>query len=1043
MSMQGLRDGADRFTVAHGNLAEILFSSHTNSCTYCYIAITFIWGAIVTWCGNQTAEYVPIYKWAGSGNACVGILMMIASMFGSFSMLGGSQVTRILLLYMTFLLVACIMMMAFSGASFFFREQVAEFVYEHWEEDVELQWPGSWDDVLGLKYGPGANKNYVADLSNYYMMVNGMLGWVTILLLIANLVHVAGIVHGKRACENFIETMNICLLPLGLLMILSGQYVAESATLASAPITAFALCISGVLLVTLSFVGCFGTAADSRGILRIYTYLTGILALFLVVCGLGTLILAEKAKASIVDQWEEIRLVLPPTFDGKYDKNQFAIYVEGNILLMGYTCVVYGFVIAMLMHAARTLRGKLKVLNTEEQKDESLLKPDKKHPMLKNADMMTSMRHVATGQLSPHALLKKQWTQKYKEGSAKQKKIVKVAGCLCCLVLLIIIAVVTASLIFTTFCDKLTLSSTDAAVPFLERSNIAIVNNYKKGSVTVLKGSFAVVDGVTTLSDDNVMQGQGLLTVTEKARSDGKAEGDKTAECGAMSTNSDGTTTIDGTGGGDLRCTLALARDLESPLGLAMKYTLTPQEPEKLVGLDVSCQDGSMALTLPATSSNKTFAKNPWLSIQTHEMVNVEKYSKGCVDGKTASGGDCTVMGVSVSPCQDGNWRANYADWNCAQNVDDMSVEFYRAEKVSTIVTDPKRQELVGKGECDPVLDDGLAPECFSYELTTPVVRNLQKATAVQALSLFTRAGHITASDLLVLSGGANMYSESGDLKFNQLVVQGGVAQSIVAPVENTMVSMKADLGSVVLKNALFKDCAVEINALVSKVDLSHVAAVASHGYSPIAIHNDKGTVYLNQLLASSVWVTTVDGSIFSGFDDDGNEQSVGIRLGPSGYKLGNLKVATEKGNVKMHKVAVDGHVQIETVSGDVDLALLPPDSSDSRDHAFTGSFYFKTTSPYKIIIRKGVEATDSIHAITKDGVLHTVEGDDLVYRGGEMRGSINCAGEDPTKEEVESCSYLGDIYIEAVRGDITVTIGCNVKNKDAKTCTITKSQGR
>jgi hypothetical protein len=1022
---QQLSRGRQSMGAVHGNLAEILFSAHTNSCTYLYIAFTFVWGAIVTWIGNKTAEYVPIYKFAGSGNACMGILMMIAAAFGSFSMLGGSQVTRILLLYMTMLLVATILMMAFSGASFFFREQVGEFVYEHWEEDVEVAWPGSWDGLLGQKYGVGADKNYVADLSVYYMMANGMLGWVTILLMFANLNHVHGIVKSKRACENFIETMNICLLPLGLLMILSGQYVAESATLSSAPITAFALCISGVLLVTLSFVGCFGTAADSRGVLSIYVALTFILALFLFSMGMGTLILAEKAKNQIVAKWEEIRLVLPPTFDGKYDKTQFAIFVEGNILMLGYTCVVYGFMIFMLSHAARVLRAKLKVLNSNDHKDELLLeksdkKSDKKHLDLKSANMMTSMRNVAKGQLSPSTLLKKQWTQKYKEGTAKQKKFIKLGGCVCCLILVSIISIVIASLIFTTYCDKLKLTSEVHKVPIVERSDIAIINNYKKGEVTVSKANFATVEGASVESDENVQLGAGLLTVTEKARSAGKASGSKTADCGLATYSSDGTTWIDGVGGGDSRCSLALDRDLEAGNVLAMKYTLNPQDPEILVGLDVSCQNGGMTLQLPRTSNNNTLAKHPKLSIEAHEQILFPKLSKGCAADN--AGTECVAIGSAVSPCQDGLYRKNYDD--CTKNVDDFAIEFYKPVKVTGTI----RDHLRDKGEClQPSAES--TPDCYQFQtINPPTMRNSEQALSLQSVSLFTRAGHIKSADMIVRSGGMNVYSESGNLEFNQLRVEGSAT-------ENTMVSLKADLGHVVIQNTLFEDTAVEINALVSKVELSKVAAVAAHGYTPVMIHNDKGSVYLNQLIASSVWVTTVDGAIFSGLDADGNLLK-GLSLEASSYRLGSLKVATQKGDVNLRRVSVDGHVQIETVSGDVVLGLLPSDISGEQ--AFTGNFFFKTTPPYKITIRRGVESEDSIHAVSKDGKFATLDyGDEFEYRGGEMRGSINCAGRNPSKTEAQTCTYLGDIYIEATRGDITVVIGCDKIGHDAKTCEI------
>ena len=121
--------------------------------------------------------------------------------------------------------------------------------------------------------------------------------------------------------------------------------------------------------------------------------------------------------------------------------------------------------------------------------------------------------------------------------------------------------------------------------------------------------------------------------------------------------------------------------------------------------------------------------------------------------------------------------------------------------------------------------------------------------------------------------------------------VAGGLSK-VQSQNRNALVTLKADLGSVVVENSVFRDCAVEINALVSKVELTHVMAVAHHGHTPVMIHNDKGAVYLNQVLASSLWVTSVDGTIFAGRTPDGVE-TIGqsVHLAASSYRLGQLKV--------------------------------------------------------------------------------------------------------------------------------------------------------
>ena len=78
--------------------------------------------------------------------------------------------------------------------------------------------------------------------------------------------------------------------------------------------------------------------------LKVYMYLMALICMLMVTSGCATLSIADHAKGQITDRWESIRVLLPPTFAGKYDKYQFTLFVESNLYLMGYAAVIFGCV---------------------------------------------------------------------------------------------------------------------------------------------------------------------------------------------------------------------------------------------------------------------------------------------------------------------------------------------------------------------------------------------------------------------------------------------------------------------------------------------------------------------------------------------------------------------------------------------------------------------------------------------------------------------------------------------------------------------------
>ena len=306
------------------------------------------------------------------------------------------------------------------------------------------------------------------------------------MLVVCAITHISGVVNYRRSSENFLETMNLCLLPLGLISVMAGQYMANDAALASSPITSFGFSCSGIVLVALSFVGCFGTAADSRGMLKIYSGLMTTICMIMVTSGVAALSIAEHATEQITARWEQLRVLLPPTFSGKYDKYQFTLFVESNLYLMGYAAVIFGVLLGLQAYAAIVLRAKLKQeTNTRLRQDAKEKREQAQAANLRGGMGESSINlhagnrpryessaaagagagantgansNAALGNQSPAwtQLLKQQWKQKYKQGSDREKKLIKAGGCFCCLILLVIIAITVVALVFTTLCGSLT-----------------------------------------------------------------------------------------------------------------------------------------------------------------------------------------------------------------------------------------------------------------------------------------------------------------------------------------------------------------------------------------------------------------------------------------------------------------------------------------------------------------------------------------------------------------------------------------------------------
>lgn len=308
--------------------------------------------------------------------------------------------------------------------------------------------------------------------------------------------NVRTMVNGVKAAMVRLQSVNIAQLPLGVALVAAAVFLADTAASADAPLAAFAVFVLGAVMVAITLIGCFGASIQSRGILRLYMLLTGVLSLLFIAFGLVSIFQADRVESYLSSRWDTVRKVLPSTFSGKYDKEQFQRFVASNLLALGYLSLCTALLLGMQWRASITLRAQLK--------------------------MIESIRDQ--GQEVADSAVRTLWKQNWTHGSRGTRCLVK-AACACGGVF--VLAVVTLSalaLYFSTSCSTLgSYSETRALAISAAASGTGghahtydIVNGYKRGVVqlTLSKSATAVTGTVTKTAFESGRAGSEWPTVS-------------------------------------------------------------------------------------------------------------------------------------------------------------------------------------------------------------------------------------------------------------------------------------------------------------------------------------------------------------------------------------------------------------------------------------------------------------------------------------------------------------------------------------------------
>lgn len=267
------------------------------------------------------------------------------------------------------------------------------------------------------------------------MYILGGVSLFCFLLTLSSINNIVTVASPVKAYTVLLQATNATILPIGVALVVASLFVADTVATAEAPTTAFAMFILGVFVILLSVLGCVGASLHSRGIVKLFLLLVLALGLLFIAFGIAALVQADRVEQYISDNWEDIRQVLPPTFSGRHDQEQFEQFVSANLRAFGYIAMVTGFLLFSQAYSSKKLRYELKREQAEESKAT-------KGDLFRFENDRPNIFRVL-------------WKQYWTAGTKTHKRII---GCCCCcvaLVVAVVIALSTMVLIFSTSCESL------------------------------------------------------------------------------------------------------------------------------------------------------------------------------------------------------------------------------------------------------------------------------------------------------------------------------------------------------------------------------------------------------------------------------------------------------------------------------------------------------------------------------------------------------------------------------------------------------------
>lgn len=161
---------------------------------------------------------------------------------------------------------------------------------------------------------------------------------------------------------------------------MGGQYVVDTATLATAPYTGILIFSSGLLFLTIALLSFIGANFEYRRLLSICYMLSIMVGACFVGLSIAYFAMRSSVHDNITANWELIRVVLPPTSRGFYDRDQFEATMRSYLKVVACVGVGAGLFILGEANACMTLLHHISIGKRLFARDKRAVTASQSHP---------------------------------------------------------------------------------------------------------------------------------------------------------------------------------------------------------------------------------------------------------------------------------------------------------------------------------------------------------------------------------------------------------------------------------------------------------------------------------------------------------------------------------------------------------------------------------------------------------------------------------------------------------------------------------------
>ncbi|KAF4035551.1 putative adhesin [Phytophthora infestans] len=295
------------------------------------------------------------------------------------------------------------------------------------------------------------------------------------------------VVGERRAAVAFLQIFSVIMFPLSLFLILGGNYIVDTGTLASAPYAGLAIFSSGMLLLIVALLAFIGGNFEYRRLLSICYLMSALIGACLVVLAITCFAGRSFVEDNILDNWESIRMLLPPTSQVAYDRERFAAVMRSNLNTVAYVGLLSG--VFVLSEAGTSLTLMRHASSWKHQ----LARAKRSMKDLQQTAVDLEPIEPSTNISQPESPLSflQQWIKHFETSTRRQRVAMRVVIVFIVLAVMFILAVMCANVVFVAKCSSIGTQIASASFPLVNSSSegttnvIRLQNSFSRGEIIV------------------------------------------------------------------------------------------------------------------------------------------------------------------------------------------------------------------------------------------------------------------------------------------------------------------------------------------------------------------------------------------------------------------------------------------------------------------------------------------------------------------------------------------------------------------------------